>query len=168
MYLCYNIFSNTPTLKTLATTNIETGPKFQKHRCRQTLREDVHDLGGRRHVQDADITDGNAFPNEVEVDLNILRTLMLNGVGGEVDGTDVVTIDESVVWQRSMEHLNELSEPTSFSHVVGHGAILSLGARLGDDVLALGVPGDKVIAEEHSVARQVRGGGGASQVEAEV
>jgi hypothetical protein len=67
-----------------------------------------------------------------------------------------------------MEHLNELSEQTSFSHVVGHGAILSLGARLGDDVRALGVPGDEVIAEEHSIAHQVRGGGGASQVEGEV
>jgi hypothetical protein len=154
MYLCYNIFSNTPTVKTLATTNIETGPKFQKHRCRQTLREDVHDLGGCRHVQYADITDGNTFPNEVEVDLDMLRTLMLNGVGGEVDDADVVAVDESVVWQRSMELLNELPEPTSFSHVVDHGAILSLGARLGDNVLALGVPGDEVVAEEHNVARR--------------
>jgi hypothetical protein len=48
-------------------------------------------------VQDADITDGNVLPNEVEVDLNMLRTLVLNGVGGEVDGADVVTIDESVL-----------------------------------------------------------------------
>jgi hypothetical protein len=48
-------------------------------------------------VQDEDITDGNAFLNQVEVDLNMLRTLMLNGVGGQVDGTDVVTVDESAL-----------------------------------------------------------------------
>jgi hypothetical protein len=48
-------------------------------------------------VQDADITDGNAFPNDVEVDLNILCTLVLNGVGGEVDGADVVTVDKSAI-----------------------------------------------------------------------
>jgi hypothetical protein len=48
-------------------------------------------------VQYADITDGNTFPNEVEVDLDMLRTLMLNGVGGEVDDADVVAVDESVV-----------------------------------------------------------------------
>jgi hypothetical protein len=76
--------------------------------------------------------------------------------------------------------LEELWEPTSFGHAVGHGAILSLGARSGDDVLALGGPGDEVIVEEHIVARggpaciratrlvrirvdhQLGGGGGAS------
>jgi hypothetical protein len=44
-------------------------------------------------VQDVDITDGNAFPNEVEVDLNTFCMLMLNGVGEEVDGTDVIAVD---------------------------------------------------------------------------
>jgi hypothetical protein len=44
-------------------------------------------------VQDVDITDGNAFPNEVEVDLNIFCMLMLNGVGEEVDGADVIAVD---------------------------------------------------------------------------
>jgi hypothetical protein len=39
-------------------------------------------------VQDADITDGNTFSNEVEVDLDMLRTLVLNGVGGDVDGAE--------------------------------------------------------------------------------
>jgi hypothetical protein len=48
-------------------------------------------------VQDMDITDGNAFLNEVEVDLDMLHTLMLNKVGGEVDGTNVVTVDGSAL-----------------------------------------------------------------------
>jgi hypothetical protein len=46
-------------------------------------------------VQDADITDGNAFSDEVEVDLDMLDALMLNGVSGEVDDVDVVIVDES-------------------------------------------------------------------------
>jgi hypothetical protein len=75
-------------------------------------------------VQGADITDDNAFPNEVEIDLDMLCALVLNGVGGEVDGADVVAVDESTLWQRSME----LPEPISFSYAVGHGTILSLGA----------------------------------------
>jgi hypothetical protein len=133
-------------------------------------------------MQDADITDGNAFPDEVEVDLDMLYALVLNGVGGEVDGADVIAVDESALRQRSMELLEELPEPTSFSYAVGHNAILSLGARAGDDVLALGGPGDEIVTEKHSVARggpmciratrpvrirvdrQLRGGGGASQV----
>jgi hypothetical protein len=85
-----------------------------------------------------------------------------------------------------MELLEELLEPTSFGHAVGHDMILSLGVRVGDDVLALEGPGDEVLIEEHNIAqggpaciwatrpvyirvdRHLRGGGGASQVEAKV
>jgi hypothetical protein len=100
-----------------------------------------------------DITDGNAFQDEVEVDLDMLCTLVLNGIGGEVDGTDVITVDESALRQRSMELLEELLEPTSFSHVIGHDTILNLSARAGDNVLMLRGPGDEVVIEEHIIAR---------------
>jgi hypothetical protein len=49
------------------------------------------------------------FLDEVEVDLDMLGALMLNGIGGEVDGTDVVIVDESALRQRDMELLEELS-----------------------------------------------------------
>jgi hypothetical protein len=62
----------------------------------QTLRENVHELRCCRYVQDANITDGHAFPHKVEVNLDMLHALVLNGVGGEVDGTDVVVVDEVV------------------------------------------------------------------------
>jgi hypothetical protein len=91
-------------------------------------------------MQDAYITDGNAFLDEVQVNLDMLGPLILNGVGGEVDGTYVITVDESVLRQWGMELLEELSEPTSFGHAVGHGVVLSLSARPGDDVLPLGRP----------------------------
>jgi hypothetical protein len=74
-------------------------------------------------VQDADITDGNAFLNDVEVDLDMLCMLVLNTVGGEVDCVDVVTVD------------------------------ISLGAQSGGDVLALRAPRDQIVTEKHSVAR---------------
>jgi hypothetical protein len=107
---------------------------------------------------------------------------VLNRVGGEVDDADVIAVDESALWQRSMELLEELPEPTSFSH----DAILSLDTWSGDDVLTLRGLGDEVIVEEHNVAwggpaciratrpicicvdHQLRGGGRASQVEAEI
>jgi hypothetical protein len=93
----YNTFSNTPTVKTIATTNVETGQKIQKHQSGQTLHKDVHELGDCQDVQDANITDGNTFLNEVEVDLDMLHMLVLNEVGGEVDDTDVVAVDESAL-----------------------------------------------------------------------
>jgi hypothetical protein len=56
-------------------------------------------------MQDMDITDGHAFPHKVEVDLGMLRALVLNGVGGEVDGVDIVAVDECALRQRSVELL---------------------------------------------------------------
>jgi hypothetical protein len=47
----------------------------------------------------------HAFPHKVEVDLNMIRALVLNEVDGEVDGTDVVTVDEGALHQQSMELL---------------------------------------------------------------
>jgi hypothetical protein len=53
-------------------------------------------------VHDADITDGHAFLHRVEVDLDMLHALVLDG---EVDGTDIVIIDECALRQRSVEFM---------------------------------------------------------------
>ena len=45
------------------------------------------------------------FPDEVKVDFHVLGTLMLNRVGGEVDGADVVAVDEAGGLQRLMQLL---------------------------------------------------------------
>jgi hypothetical protein len=56
-------------------------------------------------VQDANIIDGYMFPHKVEVNHDMLRTLVLNGVGEEVDGADIATVDEGVLCQWSVELL---------------------------------------------------------------
>ena len=43
------------------------------------------------------IADGDPIAHEVQVDLHMLRPLMLNGVGGEIHDADVVAIDEQAV-----------------------------------------------------------------------
>jgi hypothetical protein len=48
-------------------------------------------------VQDVDITDGHAFPHKVEVNLDMFRAMVLNGVGGEVDNADIVTVDDGAL-----------------------------------------------------------------------
>jgi hypothetical protein len=57
------------------------------------------------YVQDADIIDGHKFLHKVEVDLDMLRVLVLNGVGGQVDIADIVTIDGDTLYQWSVELL---------------------------------------------------------------
>jgi hypothetical protein len=43
---------------------------------------------------DVDVSDINMLTDEVEVDLNILHALMLDGVDREVDGVDVAAVDQ--------------------------------------------------------------------------
>jgi hypothetical protein len=46
-------------------------------------------LGHEEHEH----TNGNALTDEVEINLDMLRALMLNRVSGQVDNTDIVTIN---------------------------------------------------------------------------
>jgi hypothetical protein len=44
-------------------------------------------------MEDTNVPDGNTLVDKVKINLNMLGALVLNGVGGEVDDSDVVTID---------------------------------------------------------------------------
>jgi hypothetical protein len=46
-------------------------------------------------MKNSNVTEGNLLSNKMEVDLNMLRPLMLHRIAGEIDSTDVVTIDQS-------------------------------------------------------------------------
>ena len=56
-------------------------------------------------MEHTDSPNGDPFPDEVEVDFHVLGSLMLDGVGGEVDGADVVAVDEADGLQRLMQLL---------------------------------------------------------------
>ena len=54
------------------------------------------------------IADCDPVSHEVQVNLHMLRPLMLNGVGGEIQGADVA-VDERALGERAMELRQELS-----------------------------------------------------------
>jgi hypothetical protein len=56
-------------------------------------------------MRDTDITDGHAFSHKMEVNLDMLRALMQNVVGGEVDNAGIVAVDERALRQWSVELL---------------------------------------------------------------
>jgi hypothetical protein len=43
-------------------------------------------------MENSDLTPNNFFTNEMNVHLNVFRSLMLNRVTREIDSTDVVTV----------------------------------------------------------------------------
>ena len=54
------------------------------------------------------IADGDFVAHEVQVNLHMLRPLMLEGVG-EIHGADVVAVDERALGERAVELRQELS-----------------------------------------------------------
>jgi hypothetical protein len=60
--------------------------KLREHQCRVPLGEDVDELGGGRDVKDPNSSIGDPFADEVKIDLDMFRALVLDRVGGEVDG----------------------------------------------------------------------------------
>jgi hypothetical protein len=97
-------------------------------------------------VEYPNIADDDAISNEVKIDLHMLGPLVLHRVGGEVDGADVVAVDQHAPGEGTMELGEELAEPRSLCHAFGHGTVLRLGARAGDDRLALRRLGHQIAA----------------------
>ena len=93
----------------LATCYVEAGAKLRESRGGETLGEDVGKLGGGRDMEDPNIADSDPVASEVQVDLHMLRSLMLDGVGGEVHGADVVAVDERGLGERVVGLCQELS-----------------------------------------------------------
>jgi hypothetical protein len=77
---------------------------------------------------------------------------MLHVIDGEVDGADIVAVDEGGTLEWAVELVEELAQPGGLRHTVGYGAVLSLCAGAGDDGLPLGSPGDEVGAQEYGLA----------------
>ena len=107
------------------------------------------------------IADGDPVAHEVQVDLHVLHPLMLNRVGREVHGADVVAVDERAIGERAVELRQELSEPGRLRYAVSDSPVLRLSTRAGDNWLPLGRPGDQVATQEDGVA-----GSGATSVRA--
>jgi len=89
-------------------------------------------------MKDTDCTHGDTFTDEVEIDFHMLHALMLNGVGGEVAGADIVVVDEACGVQGMVKFLEQLPQPSGFSDAVSNSPVFSLGTGSGDSGLPLG------------------------------
>ena len=82
----------------------------------------------------------------------MLRPLVLDGIGGEIHGADVVAVDERALGKRAVELSQDMSEPRRLRHAVRDRPVLRLSTGAGDNRLPLGRPGDQVAAQEDGVA----------------
>jgi hypothetical protein len=103
-------------------------------------------------MENTDMADGNLLSDKMKINLHMLGALMLNGVGGEVHGVDIITVDKGGPRQWGLELVEQLSQPSGLSHAVGNGTILGLSTGVGDNGLPLGRPGNQVVPREHYIA----------------
>jgi hypothetical protein len=47
-------------------------------------------------MKDSNLAKGDPLPNKMEINLNVLRVLMLDWVGGEINNTNVIAVDQCV------------------------------------------------------------------------
>jgi hypothetical protein len=102
-------------------------------------------------MKNPNIANSHPVTNEVQVNLHMLRPLMLNLVGGEVHGADVVAVDECALAERAVKLNQELSEPGRLSHAVSNNLVLRLSTRARDNRLSLRRSRDQVAAEEGGI-----------------
>ena len=98
-----------PRSLTGSTANVQAGPKLLKQGSRKALGKDVGILGCRRDMKDPNMTEGDPLPNKVEINLNMLRPLMLHQVAGEIHSTDIVTVDQGGTTRRVAKLMEQLA-----------------------------------------------------------
>ena len=137
------IYSTPPSRSRSVAGDAKTGPELLENRSRQSFCHNIGKLLHRRDMEDPDAPKGHLLTNEVYIELNMLRSTMMDRVGEEVNGGDVVAVDERGLVNITKQLLEQLTEPRAFGNGVGHCAILSLGTRAGDCGLMLGRPRDQ-------------------------
>jgi hypothetical protein len=89
-------------------------------------------------VEHTDITNGYSLAHKVEINPNC---------------TDVITIDQSTLGQMVVKFMQQLTQPKSDS------MILDFCTRRGNNILALGGPGNKIVTNKDCIT-----GSGSSRV----
>jgi hypothetical protein len=64
----------------------------------------------------------------VKVDLDVFGALMLNWIGGHVDGIDVVTVHQCGAAKRGVQLLEKLTQPGGLGNSISHHAIPGFSA----------------------------------------
>ena len=103
-------------------------------------------------MNNTDFAQGHLLMDEVDVDLNVLGTVVMNWVGCHVDSVDVVAIDHGSYLQRDMKFLKELAQPATLGDHMSNIPVLGLRTGLGHRGLSLGRPGHQAVAKEDAEA----------------
>jgi hypothetical protein len=89
----------------------------------------------------------------MDVPLDMLGPLVMNGIVGEVDGAYIVTKYDAGLVHDDIQLGKQIAQPAAVCSGVHHTTVFNFCRRTGDDGLALGGPGNKCITEENTKPR---------------
>jgi len=104
-------------------------------------------------MEDPDFPQSDLLTDKVDVNLNVLRSSMVNWVSCHIDSTNIVTKDNRSLLERKMKFLKKLTQPTTLSHNVSNCHVLGLGTRTRNCVLPLGLPRHQSITKINTITR---------------
>ena len=107
-------------------------------------------------MKNPNLSQGDLLTDEVNVNLNVLRATMMNGVGYHVDSADIVVVDNRRRSNGNMELLQELAQPATLGHHMSNSIVLWFCTGAGDRGLTLGGPRNQIVTEVNIIV-----GGGA-------
>jgi hypothetical protein len=93
-------------------------------------------------MKEKDFSEGHSILNKVQVNLNVLGPLMLDGVRRHIDCTDVVTVNQSGTTQRMTKIVKKLTKPSGFCYCVGDNTVLDFSTGTRHNHLVFGGPGN--------------------------
>lgn len=91
-------------------------------------------------MENTNLTNSNHVTDKIHINLNMFGSLMLNRVGRQIDGTNIITVDKSGSRKRKMQLTKKVTKPCSLSYDISNTPVLGFDTRTGDGVLSLGRP----------------------------
>ena len=92
--------------------------------------------------------------NEVDIQFNVLGTLVLHRIRRKVDGRHIVTVDNGGLVDGDVEVSEKLTKPTSLGHSIGYCSVFRFCAGARHGWLPFGGPGHKRVADVNAVTRR--------------
>ena len=89
-------------------------------------------------MKNTDFTQGHLLADEVDVDLNVLGTAVVDRVGSHVDSANVVAVDHGSHLQRNMKFLKELAQLATLGDHMSNSPVLGLRTGPGHRGLSFG------------------------------
>ena len=78
-------------------------------------------------MEDPNASNGYLFAHKVNIKLNVLRAAMMNGVGGKIDGRDVIIVYHRSLRNVMMQLLKQLWQSSALGDDVSYNSVLCLG-----------------------------------------